>query len=255
MLQDLAALMGHQASLSQQLQHAAQVQQDLLPRSAPELVGYEFAAACIPSFAIGGDFYDWYPVPDGVDFSVADVMGKGIPAALVTATVRAVLRAAARSGGPATTMRSAADGLQADLGETGSFVTVFHGRIDGPTGRLSYCDAGHGLALHVRPDGSYRQLSGNGLPLGVEPHPDTTPAGVPTWTQGSVVTGIGDRIVCFSDGLFDLLGGTTAVIGDVAAMVAVADSCAEFIATVTDLAAGSPLTDDVTVVAIGRTPA
>lgn len=254
MLQGLASLTSEQESLSQQLRRAAQVQQNLLPQAAPSLPGFEFAAACLPSYAIGGDFYDWYAVPGAVDFTVADVMGKGIPAALVTATVRATMRAGAHSGGPAAGMRSAAVQLAADLGETGTFVTVFHGRVEQHSGLLRYCDAGHGLTMHVRPDGTFAQLLGDGLPLGVsDPGGGPTPGDAPAWQESSVVMGPGDRLVCFSDGLMDLLGGTEAALLDVAAMAAAADDCAGFVDAVSALAAQVALPDDVTVVAIGRT--
>ena len=197
MLLDLAAVMGEQTSLSQQLDRAAQVQQDLLPRSAPTLAGYDFAGTCIPSFAIGGDFYDWHETSDGVDFTVADVM-------------------------------------------------VFHGHLDGPTGTVSYADAGHGLTLHVRVDGTYTRYAGDDLPLGV------TRDG--TWTEQHLTLSPGDTLVSFSDGLFDLLGGTTDAFTDVAALVTGSTNCRHLIQRVTALAAEEKaLIDDVTLVAIRRT--
>ena len=151
-------------------------------------------------------------------------------------------------------MRSAAAQLAADLGETGTFVTVFHGRVEERTGLVRYCDAGHGLTLHVRADGTFVQLVGDGLPLGVaDPTGGPTPVDDPAWHEASVVIEPGERIVCFSDGLMDLLGGTDAALRDVARMVVAAGDCVGFVDAVTALAARAALPDDVTVVAIGRT--
>ncbi len=223
MLLDLAAVMGEQTSLSQQLDRAAQVQQDLLPRTAPTLAGYDFAGTCIPSFAIGGDFYDWHETSDGVDFTVADVICKGIPAAIVTATVRAVMRGVDRTRRPAAALQEAALSLLHDLEDTGTFVT-----------------------LHVRVDGTFTRYAGGDLPLGV------TRDG--TWTEQQLTLSPGDTLVSVGDGLFDLLGGTTDAFTDVAALVAGSTNCGHLVQRVTALAAKEKaLIDDVTLVAIRRT--
>ena len=243
-LLDLATVLGQQTSLSQQLERAAQVQRDLLPRQAPTLPGYEFAGVCVPSFAVGGDFYDWYPTASGVDFTVADVMGKGIPAAIVTATVRAVMRGVVGTEGPAAAVRAAAVGLLYDLEDTGTFVTLFHGRLDGTSGVVTFADAGHGLTLHVHADGTYSQLGGDDLPLGVVRDG--------TWAEQHITLRPGETLIAFSDGLFDLLGGTAASLDDVAAIVSTSAMCDDVIARVVALAARDALIDDVTVIVIRR---
>ena len=244
MLLDLATVMGQQTSLSQQLERAAQVQRDLLPRQAPTLPGYEFAGVCVPSFAVGGDFYDWYPTESGVDFTVADVMGKGIPAAIVTATVRAVVRGVVGTEGPAAAVRAAAVGLLYDLEDTGTFVTLFHGRLDGTSGVVTFADAGHGLSLHVHADGTFDHLASRDLPLGV------TRDG--TWAEQRITLHPGDTLITFSDGLFDLLGGTTAAFSDIAAIVSTSSLVGDIVGRVTALTARATLIDDVTTVVIRR---
>ncbi len=248
MLQDLSDTMGQPESLSRQLERAAQVQRDLLPRNAPRMAGWDLAGTCVPSFAIGGDFFDWYSTDTAVEFTVADVMGKGIPAALVTATVRAVIRGIDRSAGPAASLRSAALALAEDLSETGTFVTMFLGRVDGSTGELRYADAGHGLSLHVRAGGRFSQLVSQDLPLGI----DLGGPGDPTWSENVITLAPGETVVSFSDGLFDLLGGDKQAIADVAAIVSSSPDCAGIIQRVTELAGNTTLIDDVTVVAVRR---
>src|SRR5262245_53536911 len=86
-----------------QLKLAREVQAGLLPRLPPELPGYEMAGTNLPTWTIGGDYYDWVPLDDGrMGMVVADVSGKGIPAALIMATFRAALRAEMRRGAPVT---------------------------------------------------------------------------------------------------------------------------------------------------------
>lgn len=251
MLQDLSETMGQRESLSQQLEHAAQVQRDLLPRHAPRAAGWEMAGTCVPSFAIGGDFYDWYTDDTAVEFTVADVMGKGIPAALVTATVRAVIRGVDRTTGPAESLRAASVLLAQDLSETGTFVTMFLGRLDTSTGALRYADAGHGLGLHVRVGGGYSRLVSKDLPLGIDAG---TADSAPTWVEQTLTLDPGDTVISFSDGLFDLLGGDEQAIVEVAAIVATSVDCAGIVARVSELAGQSTLIDDVTVVAVRRNP-
>lgn len=234
---------GHQG-LTDQLARAAQVQRDLLPRGLPVVPGFEFGGICVPSYAIGGDFYDWMPTAQGVRFTVADVMGKGIAAAILTATVRAVLRGVRGELSPAASLHSAAATLAHDLERTGTFVTVLHGRLDARRSTISYADAGHGLSLHIRADGGYSRLAGDGLPIGVLPDS--------VWHDQEVHLEPGDTLVAFSDGLFDLLGGDLQVLDAVAAMVHTSSSCQEAVDRVSALAAQAPLPDDLTVVLIRR---
>ncbi|MGU3437511.1 PP2C family protein-serine/threonine phosphatase [Actinomycetes bacterium M1A6_2h] len=188
------------------MNRAAQVQQRLLPVTPPRLTGYEVDAVCQPAFLIGGDFYDMYKVPGGMMFTVADVMGKGTGAAIITASVRAVLRGVHRtvaSSGFGTldlsaSMDLAGSLLHEDLEHTSSFVTAFHARLEAATGDVEYVDAGHGLALICRGNGDAEWLSSDGFPLGVVESS--------SWTARSVHLDLGDSLVCFSDGLLELFG-------------------------------------------------
>src|SRR5947208_5763800 len=122
-----------------EVERAAQIQRQLLPRATPHLRGYEVAGACLPARDVAGDFYDWMVSDDDIlDFAVADVMGKGVGAGLVMATLRAGLRTAPRSVAPATRVQMAADSLVAS--DVGLFVTLFYAQLQVSTGRLSYVD-------------------------------------------------------------------------------------------------------------------
>ncbi len=147
---------------------AAEVQADLLPGDPPVLEGWELAAKCVPARQVGGDFYDWQQTSPGyISITVGDVMGKGMAAALLMASVRAVLRAVGPYGSPASAVQTAAASLATDLTRSGSFVTVFHTQLDLVTGRLRYVEAGRGYAILSRCDGRTEKLPGQGLPIGV----------------------------------------------------------------------------------------
>ena len=107
-LRQLADIAEAELALTDELHQAREVQQRLLPRRLPDIPGYTVAGTCVPAAAVGGDFYDWHPAQDGYQFVVADVMGKGIPAALVGAGARAVLRGTSQFNGLPTSTRSTA---------------------------------------------------------------------------------------------------------------------------------------------------
>jgi CheY-like chemotaxis protein len=130
-----------QAQLAREIARAAVVQADLLPTEHPAVVGFEIGARCIPASAVGGDFYDWQQLAgDRLSLTVGDVMGKGMSAALLMATVRAVIRAMVPQHGPAAAVQNTASALDDDLMRSGSFVTLFHAQLNTTTAELRYVD-------------------------------------------------------------------------------------------------------------------
>lgn len=181
--------------LSAELARAGLVQAELLPASAPRLPGFELAARCLPAREVGGDFYDWQePSANGFPLTVGDVMGKGMPAALLMATMRASLRAVALQNPPARALDLVREAMADDLERTGSFVTLFHARLDVPARCLRYVDAGHGHLFILRSDGEVELLVGGGPPLGVSDRP---------YNEGLAVLRAGDSLVVYSDGLVE----------------------------------------------------
>src|SRR5207249_5107094 len=136
-------------------------------RQRPRLQGYELAAACLPAPDVGGDLYDWVgPWAGLLDITVADVMGRGLGAALVMATLRAALRSAPHQLGPAARVGLASESISHGLTDDGLFVTLFHARLDVRTGVLRYVDAGHGYCVIRRADGEVVPLESKSLPVG-----------------------------------------------------------------------------------------
>jgi hypothetical protein len=251
-LEELARWTQDELTHSAEMDRAREVQAALLPGELPRFPGYAVAGTCRPASAVGGDLLDVDVVDGDLVVTLADVMGKGAGAAILMATVRAVLRATTRGDGdrpPArrpqsTVLAAAAATLQPDLGRAGSFVTLFTGRLEAATGRLHYADAGHGLAVVRRADGSTRRLAGTDLPLGVE-------AGLP-WTAHELELQPGDTLLVFSDGLFDVLGGTREALDHVARLVGAHPDPDDLLQQIRTLTAVATPLDDVTAVALRR---
>jgi putative methionine-R-sulfoxide reductase with GAF domain len=240
----IAAWLEEELANQTEMTRAAEVQNALQPKMGVKLSGYEVVGTSTPSRAVGGDFFDWYPVPGGLSLTLADVMGKGVGAAIVAATVRAVIRTAAGSWGVAATVRRAARLLELDLEGTDSFVTLFHAQLRQDDGRLRYVDAGHGLTLIVRADGKSEQLAQANLPLGTGLEHD--------WQRHTIWLNEGDTLISFSDGVLDLFDGTLASLEDVADIVRYTKTAAHAVSVLTMMAEYAEDSDDVVVVAVRR---
>lgn len=232
------------AAATAELSRAAQIQRFLLPKNAAPLPGYQTAGACIPSKAVGGDFFDWYRIEDGLGFTLGDVMGKGAGAGMIAATTRAVIRSAKSSSDPVTALKLTQDCLATDLSQAGSFATLFHARLRASDGRILFSDAGHGLTLLIRTDGTWERLSSGNLPVGLLPDS--------RWDSVETRLDPGDMIVSFSDGVLDLFDGTLAAVDEIGKLAVSASSAKELVESVQRLAQGSSNADDITVLAVGR---
>ncbi|TFD48149.1 GAF domain-containing protein, partial [Cryobacterium frigoriphilum] len=250
LLRDLAFWVQKELTVTQELDRAAEVQRGLLPKRLVSLPGFDVAGGCAPARAVGGDFFDWYPVGEGAAFTLADVMGKGVGAAIIAATVRAVLRSGSRLADIGDVLAVAAATLEEDLDEAASFVTLFHARLDMDSGLLRYVDAGHGLSIVVRAGGGVERLTSLDPPLGFE-------LDAP-WQEQSVTLGYGDTLVSVSDGVLDLFDGSLAALAEVAAFVRSVEARAgsSFAQAIVDelmrLAAGGAAADDVTALVVHR---
>ena len=242
-LQDLATWVDHELSVTEDISRAAEVQRSLLPKRSLKLPGYDIAADCVAARGVGGDFYDWYLTDEGAAFTLADVMGKGIGAAIIAATVRAVMRSGARSHEPVAAVDSASALLSSDLDGSGTFVTLFHALLDAASGVVRYIDAGHGLSLLVRADGRTKRLTTTSLPVGA--------SASETWREHRVTLEPGDRLISVSDGVLDLFDGTLASLDEVEQIVRRSDSSQQVVDSLLDLA-GRSAPDDVTLLVIGR---
>lgn len=138
--------------LERQVQIAAEVQRRMLPAQPPQIPGFDIAALYVPCFELGGDFYDFIKLGEtSLGITAADVVGKGLPASLLMATVRAALRAHARDIYDLDEiMRRVNRSMSEDL-RSNEFVTLWYGTLNFQSRQLTYCNAGHEPAMLLRP--------------------------------------------------------------------------------------------------------
>ena len=155
--------------LNQELKIAQIIQQQFLPKSVPDLPSWHVAAFYRPARTVGGDFYDFIPLPDGrVMFVVGDVTDKGVPAALVMASTHALLRGAApRLISPGAVLAQVNDLLCADI-PAHMFVTCLALVLDPASGQVEFANAGHDVP-YVRTASGVTELRARGMPLGLMP--------------------------------------------------------------------------------------
>lgn len=230
---------------AEELSRAAEIQRYLLPQEAAPLPGYEMAGVCIPSRAVGGDFFDWYEIDGGLGFTLGDVMGKGAGAGMIAATTRAVIRSAKNSEDPATALGLTSDCLTTELSQAASFATIFHARLRAEDGRVLFSDGGHGLTLLIHADRTWERLASRELPVGLLPDA--------TWHSFEIRLKPGDMIVSFSDGVLDLYDGTLTAIDEVALLATTATSAKDIVDALQKRASGTNNPDDVTILAVRRT--
>ena len=155
--------------IEQELKIAQLIQQQFLPKSLPELPSWHVAAFYRPARTVGGDFYDFIPLPDGrVMFVVGDVTDKGVPAALVMASTHALLRdAAPRLIAPGAVLGHVNDLMSADI-PAHMFVTCLAHVLDPESGTAEFANAGHDVP-YVRTSDGVAELRARGMPLGLMP--------------------------------------------------------------------------------------
>src|SRR5690349_17538392 len=179
----------------QEMKIAAEIQQALLPPRSRVGSWYDAAGASIPCRTIGGDFFEYFDLPDGrIGFALADVAGKGPPAALLAAMVQGIFGSHARRGeGPAATMASVNEAVAAREIEA-RFATLFYAVLS-PNGELVFSNAGHNPPVVLRRRDIVRRLETGGLMLG--PFKDAT------FEEERSILEPGDVLVVYSDGVTD----------------------------------------------------
>ena len=143
------------------------IQERLLPKSDPVVEGYEIAGMNLPSQTISGDYFDYIELPNGhLGIAVADVSGKGIPAALLAAALQGTLRSQVENLYSISTIVERANNALARSTASDTFATLFYGVLD-PSGRLTYVNAGHNPPIVLRRDGTDVRLTATGTVLGM----------------------------------------------------------------------------------------
>jgi serine phosphatase RsbU (regulator of sigma subunit)/predicted ester cyclase len=181
--------------IEQELQLARSIQQASLPKEVPSLQGWQINPYYHPAREVGGDFYDFHLLSEErLGVVVGDATGKGVPAALVMASARSMLRALAQaSNSPGEVLRRVNDALVTDI-PPNMFVTCFYAILDPKSATLSYANAGHDLPYLWR-GGDADELRATGMPLGLMP-------GM-SYEQKEIELDCGQGVFFYSDGLVE----------------------------------------------------
>jgi sigma-B regulation protein RsbU (phosphoserine phosphatase) len=246
-------------SLRHELEFASRIQRSMLPQSAPTPVvegQLELVGRMEPAEEVGGDFYDYFELPEGkLALVIGDVSGKGMPAALYMAMTRTLLRAGALNGtNPADTIRHVND-ILCEENRSNMFVTACYGELDLVSGQFEYCNAGHNLPCVVEADGSTSELPAiGGMVLGVRRDLQ--------FDSATRELNPGDAIVMYTDGVTEAMDANRQLFGEDRLMALLRERAAEPLGdivtglynTIGAFAAGTRQHDDITVLAMRLLP-
>jgi serine phosphatase RsbU (regulator of sigma subunit) len=240
--------------LAKELQQAAEIQRRLLPAEAPEIAGFDIAGHNAPSRMVGGDYYDFVPYSDGrMALLVADVSGKGMPAALLMSSLQARVQVLSEENcGPAEMLTRLNRIVQKSCPDN-RFITAFYSVLDPATGELAFSSAGHNPPLLLRCDGTLEKLLSGGLPLGLFAHSK--------YDERQLILQRGDALVLYSDGISEApRAEDSEEFGEDRLEAILRDKCeegaAEIVAAVNEAitawTSGAPPADDITLVVARR---
>jgi sigma-B regulation protein RsbU (phosphoserine phosphatase) len=238
--------------LEHELEVARQIQESMLPREMPRLAGFDFGARMVPTRAVGGDFFDFVPLDEThVGLAIADVSGKGTPAAMFMALSRSLLRAEAwRTRSPRAVLQNV-NRLLLEMNDSGMFVTMLYGVLDGPARQFHWARAGHDLPIVFRRG---RQLA---LP---EARP-ATPLGLVPEARLDVRRmrlHEGDALLLYTDGVTEAVDERDELFGGARLQGSLSASCGlpaqeicnRLVETVGEHRGSAAQSDDITVVAL-----
>jgi sigma-B regulation protein RsbU (phosphoserine phosphatase) len=237
--------------IERELELAATIQRQLLPRDLPRIEGLEIAARNRPTRQVGGDYYDLFPLSGGrLAFVVADVSGKGVPAALLVSTVHAAFHLQIDDAKTVPDLMGRIDRHLQRYAATRKFLTAFFGLLEPDSGTLRYVSAGHNPALLQRGSGEMELLKATGVPLGMFPNS--------SWKEESVTLERGDLLCVYTDGVSEALDAADEEFGLdrlgrlLTPGAPVEELCRSVFDAVEEFAADVPQYDDQTLLLIRR---
>jgi phosphoserine phosphatase RsbU/P len=184
--------------LQEEMRLAYEIQVDLLPKTQPVVVNYQIAGKSIPAKDVGGDYFDFITIDeDRLAFCIADISGKGIPAAILMANLQASLRGQTKLDRPCSECVSFANDILFHNTSSSKFATLFYGILNNKIHVITYCNAGHNDPFLFSKEGKLTKLSVGGLVAGIVlsyPFEETTIQILP-----------GELLVLFSDGITEAM--------------------------------------------------
>lgn len=188
-----------QRRIKGELEVAKHIQQTFLPDDNPRIPGFDIAGLNIPSAEVGGDYYDFIDIIEGqIGIAIADVAGKGVPAALIMATFRASLIAEIRNNYALRSIMQKVNRLLCERNERSRFVTAIYGVLDVRNRIFTFSNAGHNPGILRRADGSIVMLKEGGTALGLFENS--------TFEERAISLLPGDLIFLYTDGVTDVIG-------------------------------------------------
>jgi sigma-B regulation protein RsbU (phosphoserine phosphatase) len=234
------------AALGREAQEARSIQQALLPKSSPYIPGFVISGRSVPARAVGGDWYDFIPFPDGRwGLVLADVSGKGTAAALLMSATRGVLRSLAEACCTPGEVLTKLNQLLVDDFPAGKFVTMVYAVLDPSERTVVFANAGHLLPLFIDDQGEHFLDTERGLPLGL---------GCGDYSETQIFLSKGSKLVFYSDGITEAENakGEEFGLGLLAEHAAkTGASAVSIIDGVRAFTQGSSLSDDASVVFMG----
>jgi len=233
-------------AMNHEAQEARVMQQALLPKSSPYIPGFVISGLSIPARAVGGDWYDFIPFPDGRwGLVLADVSGKGTAAALLMSATRGMLRSLAEACCTPGEVLTKLNGLLVEDFPAGKFVTLVYGVLDPATRTLTFANAGHLHPLFIDDKGARYVDTECGLPLGLS---------CGDYSETTVALSPGSRLVFYSDGITEAANEAEEEYGLDRLARHVASRNASAVSVLDDVrgfASGMSLSDDASVVFVG----
>jgi len=189
----------HQQEQEREIAEARAIQEKLFPREIPQMPGYEIASAWQSARLVGGDYFDILPLDEKMlGICIADVAGKGMPAALLMSNLQAAVRGLSSLSLAPNLLCSRLNSIVYRNTDSDRFITFFYAQLEGPMRRLTYVNAGHNAPFVVRSDGSHGRLREGGPVLGVFASRN--------YEMGSAQLSPGDRVILFTDGITEACG-------------------------------------------------
>jgi serine phosphatase RsbU (regulator of sigma subunit) len=239
--------------MKRDLSQAAEIQGRMLPDTAPDVPGVDLAGYNVACRTVGGDYYDFFPYPDGkVGLALGDVSGKGMPASLIMMGLHARVHVLAEEPGNLGSFMARINKATCAKCPSNRFITFFFAMLDSNTGELTFANAGHNPPFVIRGDGSGEMLEGGGPVLGILP--------VATYSEMKSQLDHGDMLVLYSDGVTEACNAEFDEFGEERFMELLSQHRHEPANTIvqavmkalTDFAAGAPQADDITLVVAKR---
>jgi sigma-B regulation protein RsbU (phosphoserine phosphatase) len=241
--------------MARDLDQAAEIQQGYLPTVAPTIKGLDLAGHNAPCRTVGGDYYDFFPYEGSrVAMVLGDVSGKGMPASLLMMGLQARVQALAEEPKNLASVMTRLNRLTSANCPANRFITVFFCILNGETGELTFCNAGHNPPLIIRGNGEHEKLEGGGPVIGILPFIE--------YNEYRVSMDVGDTLVIYSDGVTEAADASDDEFETDRLAEAVRRSrhlpASEIVETikqaVTAHAAGAPQADDITIMVARRVP-